>query len=363
MGVYTRPDSPFWWIYLETTRLKEKTDIVIGHTTTQRKDSRKLADDRYHQRMNEVAARLYKLPSAQPAIRFGKYAATYETDTIAHHAGARRERELVKNLRAFFEDDLLSMIDQDRVKAYHSFRAGKASARTINREVDLLKAMLRDAVPKYLTASPIVGMKRLRILPPKRRLMTSTEQTRLLKACEDAQDRAIFILGWDTLIRLGDLLDLERADRDGVWLYVKDPKGGAPYQVALSARAATALDRLPSGRYYFPKFRRAENPRDWPGSVRQRLQYLCGKAKPPLPYGRKQDGITFHWGTRRTGATRLIVQNKIPIPIVQKQGGWKTPDVLLDIYTEASTKDQLKAMRPFPLRSRTGRKRAGSRAR
>jgi hypothetical protein len=35
------------------------------------------------------------------------------------------------------------------------------SARTVTREVDLLKVMLRDAAPRYLTASPIVGLKRL----------------------------------------------------------------------------------------------------------------------------------------------------------------------------------------------------------
>jgi hypothetical protein len=40
--------------------------------------------------------------------------------------------------------------------------------------------MLRDAAPKYLTASPLVGMKRLRIVQPKRRLMTPTEERKLL---------------------------------------------------------------------------------------------------------------------------------------------------------------------------------------
>ena len=58
------------------------------------------------------------------------------------------------------------------------------------------------------------------------------------------------------------------------------------------------------GPYLFPKFRRAENPRDWPGSVRQRLEYLCRQAD--LPYGRAKDGITFHWGTRRSGATDYV---------------------------------------------------------
>lgn len=358
MAPFTRPDSPYWWLFLETTRQKERTDFKIGLTTTQRRESRRLAEERYHQRMNEIAARLYRLPSAQPAIRFGKYADTYDRDTISHHRGARRERELLKNLRTFFEADLLTAIDKDRVKTYQTHRKARASGRTINREVDLLKAMLRDAAPKYVNESPIAGMKLLPIVTPKRRLMTTDEEAALL-AVGDAQDRALLILGIDTLVRLGDLLDLARTDRDGSWLYVKEPKGGEPYEVALSPRAGAALDAIAGdGRYYFTKFRRAENPRDWPGSVRQRLDYLCRHADPPIPYGRTKGGVTFHWGTRRTGATRLLIGKNIALPVVQRQGHWKKPDVLLEIYAEAHRDDLLKAVGAFPKRSRSKRKSA-----
>lgn len=354
MGVFTRSDSPVYWLYLETTKTKERTDIRLGTTTSQRKDSKALAFERYHQRMNELAARLYKLPSAQPAIRFEKYAETYARDTIAHHRGARRERELLKPLRTFFDRDLLTAIDQDRVRRYLTDRAETVSARTVNREVDLLKAMLRDAAPKYLTVSPLVGMKRLRVVTPKRRLMTPAEERKLLKA-GDAVDRALLILGVDGLIRMGDLLDLQRSDRHGRWLYIADPKSGTPYEVFLTPRAAKALDKIHVERYYFEKFRKAENPRDWTGSVRQRLETLCKDAG--LKYGRKHGGLTFHWATRRTGATRLVVDRRASIPAVQRQGNWKTPETLLGIYTEADRKAQQQAI-SFPARSRKARKSA-----
>lgn len=360
MGVFTRPDSPWYWLWLETAppgQEREKTQIRVGTTVAQRHDSRKLAEDLYHQHMNEIAKRVHRLPVERAAIRFEKYADSYGTDTIARHAGARRERELLKTLRAFFDDDFLTAIDRDRVRTYHTHRAATVAHRTINREVDLLKAMLRDAVPKYLEASPLVGMRRLRVTPPKRRLLSATEEGKLLQACEDAQDRAILILGIDTLIRLGDLLELERTDRAGVWLYVRDPKGGEPYEVALTKRATKALDAIAGdSRYYFTRFRRAMNPRDWPGSVRQRLEYLCRQAG--LPYGRSKQGITFHWATRRTGATRLLIGKRVPLPVVQKQGAWKKPDVLLEIYAEARRRDQLAAVGQLPRRSRSRRKRA-----
>jgi hypothetical protein len=354
MGIFTRRDSPVWWLYLETIRTRERTDIRIGGTTSQRKDSRALALERYHQRMNDLAARLYKLPSAQPALRFDKYAETYARDTIAHHRGARRELELLKPLRAFFDRDLLTAIDQDRVRRYMTHRADRVSARTVNREVDLLKAMLRDAAPKYLTASPLVGMKRLRIVQPKRRLMSASEERKLLRV-GDAVDRALLILGVDGLIRLGDLLDLHVRDRRGRWLYIADPKSGEPYEVFLTTRAAKALDKIHTGSYYFAKFRRAENPRDWAGAVRQRLETLCHDAG--LKYGRKHGGLTFHWATRRTGATRLVVDRRASIPAVQRQGNWKTADTLLGIYTEADRQAQRQAL-TFPRRSRRTRKSA-----
>jgi integrase len=267
-----------------------------------------------------------------------------------------REREMLKALEADLGDELLSHIDPARTKLYMARRVTQVSARTVNREVDLLKGMLRDACPKYLNASPIAGLRRLRTVKPKRRLMTAAEERRLLKV-GDVVDRALLIVAVDTLMRLGDLLELTRDDRDGRWLYVKDPKGGEPAEVALSPRAAAALDRVPAtSAYYFAKFRRAENPRDWPGSVRQRMEYLCREAD--VPYGKKAVGLTFHWSTRRTGATRLLVKRGVPLPAVQAQGMWKTPDVLLDIYAEADRRDKLRAVSPFPRRSRARRKRA-----
>jgi len=353
MGIFQRPDSPYWWLWLETTRQKERTSIKIGTTTAQRRDSRRLAEDRYHQRMNELAGRLYKLPSAQPSIRFTKYAEIYRA-TIALHKGHEREGEILDVLVAFFGADLLSAIDADRVRAYMKARRETVSARTVNREVDLLKSMLRDAAPKYLSVSPIVGLKRLTATTPKRRLMTSGEERKLL-AQADAVETALLVLGVDGLIRLTDLLDLKRSDRHGMWLYVADPKSGEPYEVVLTPRARRALDALlNTGPYFFQRYRGAKTGRDRRARIRRVLMKLCAKAH--VAYGKKKGGLTFHWATRRTGASRLVVQRKAPIPAVQRQGNWKTADVLLGIYTEADRQAQRAAV--LPPRSRSRRKTA-----
>ncbi|HMJ82996.1 MAG TPA: tyrosine-type recombinase/integrase [Vicinamibacterales bacterium] len=337
MGVYQRPESKYYWLYLETTKQKERTDVLIGETAAQKKDAKRLAEETYQRRMLELAEQKIR-PLAKASIRFSAYAEAYARDVIALRRGARRELEMLKPLRAFFDSDLISKMDADRVRAYMAAR--KVQPRTVNREIDLLKGMLRDAVPKYLPVSPIAGLKRIKAAPVKRRLLEPAEEKRLLAACEDAQDKALIMLGLDTLIRLGDLLDLERTDRDGSWLYVKHAKSGEAYETALSPRCAAVLDTIETtdARYYFAKFRGALDPRDWLGSVRKRFKFLCKEAD--VLYGRAT-GLTFHWATRRTGATRYLLDKRAPISAVQKQGNWKHPEMLLQIYAEARRDDQL----------------------
>ena len=360
MGVFTRPDSPWWWLWLETAppgQQKERTAVRVGTTVAQRRDSRPLALDVYHQRMNQLAARIHRLPLALPALRFGAYAETYVRDVIAHQRGAERARELVKALRKGFGDELLSTIDRARVQQYMTVRRTTASATTVNREIDVLKAMLRDAVPKYLEASPIVGMKRLSIVKPKRRLMTFAEERKLLAVATDPLVRALLIVGVDSLVRMNDILDLKREDRRGRWIYLADPKNGEPVEVALSVRGAKALDRIPNiGPYYFQGLRGAKVARDRRSRIRRLLQRLCKVAG--VPYGRKKGGLTFHWATRRTGATRMLIHKRVPVPVVQRQGTWKKPDVMLQIYAEADRPSLLRAVAPLPVRSRPKRKRA-----
>jgi integrase len=211
MGLYQRKDSPYWWLWIEATKAAESSGILIGETVAQRRDAKRLAEEAYQRRMLEIAEQKIR-PMAAPVIRFSAYADAYARDVIPLRRGARRELEMLKPLRRFFDGDLLSKIDADRVRAYMAAR--KVSPRTVNREIDLIKGMLRDAVPKYLTVSPIAGLKRIKPAPVKRRLLTPAEEKRILAACADAQDTALIVLGIDTLIRLGDLLDLERTDRD-----------------------------------------------------------------------------------------------------------------------------------------------------
>jgi integrase len=351
MSVYDKPDSPYWWYYHEQTKERVNTKLRKGTTTEQRRDSRRLADLAYHKAVLDHGKRVHKLPVSRDQARFSVYAESYRP-TIRARKGHDRELEILETLIAFFGDDLLARIDRERVTAYYHQRRAHAttpSAHTINREIDLLKGMLRDACPKYLEASPIAGMKRFKGPTRVRRLASHDEEARIIAAAKrlDPVFLALYLIARDTLTRLGDCLDLRprhRVTHGGQpWIQLEDPKNGTATEVPLSPRAATALDAIETTdtEYYFAKFRVAKNPRDWRGSVRQRLEFLCKEAD--VRCGKAAGGVTFHWATRRTGATHYIVEKKQPLKTVQTLGGWKDPSVVLDIYNEAN-KQQLAAL-------------------
>lgn len=344
MGVYERSDSPFWWIYLEGLQQKVNTHILVGKTATQRKDSRALADELYHQQMLQLAADQHRLTGPISRTRTLSQQIKWHLENVTvHHAGAEREEEILDILKAGMGPLPLMAIDRTRVQEWMRKRiAENVTPSTVNREIDVLKSVLRDAVPTYLRSSPLVGMKRLRSgAKPHRRLLTPGEETKLLRALEP-DDRAIVIMGLDTLCRLSDILDLRRQDDKGAVLYIGDTKNNQPYEVPVSVRLRKALDKLPlDGPYYFQRRRVAKTARDRRAAIRLLLRRTCKELN--IPYGRKHGGITFHWATRRTGATRMI-QRGVDVRTVQEIGNWKHPAMLLQIYAESNADARQKAV-------------------
>lgn len=334
MGVYVRKDSPFFWMLLErpgSLPICRSTKIPIhAHSAAIRKQNRQDAEDVYAAAMGDLARTRHDLPTHDATtISFSDYARWYDTHVIATHRGAARERDiLTTHLIPFFRSRDLATIDRARASEYMTWRAaqkwhGKAiSSSTINREVALLKTMLTVAIGRYLKASPLAGMKRLRVVKRRKRILTPAEEQRLLKQLEPA-DQALYIVAVDTLIRLSNVLNLKRSEYRTTYLALEDSKTG-PYEVPLSTRARAALAGLPDeGVYFFPHRRTAKTARDRRGVVRRLLQRACAKTSPPIPYGRAIGGITFHSATRATGATRMLQAGHDP-RTVQQIGHWSS---------------------------------------
>ncbi len=342
MGVYIRADSPFFWMLCERPGLpplKISTKIPRDAADAMsRKLQRHQAEEIYRAQMNALARVRYELPADLQTITFRKFAHWFETHVLPRRRGNARELEILKRLTAHFGDADLTTISRDLVQEYITGRTGKVTASTINREVDVLKAVLREAVPKYLPASPLTGMKRLRVVSQKKgRTITPAEETRLLEQLQPA-DRAFYIVAVDALIRLSNVINLRWSEVRRGKLVLEDSKTG-PYEVPLSTRAQAALKALlgergaekPTGaqkttagrsEYVFPHRRKAKQARDQRGAIRNMLKRACARCHPPIPYGRMAGGITWHTATRATGATRML-RKGADLRVVQGVGNWK----------------------------------------
>lgn len=346
MGIYQRDDSPYWWMLLERPgrkALRQSTGVLVdGGTEVQTKDNRRLAQAVYAAALGDVVRERHQLPAKRPAEvhTWGQWSEWYETHVISKLRGQEREKEILAQLRSVFAELPLDRVTREKASEYMTARlAGGAGARTVNREIDTLKSTMRVAAEhRKIDTSPLAGMPRLKVVKPRRRLVTPAEEARLLP-CLGPVDRAIYLIATDSLVRLGDVLDLRKTDVKGGMVYVadpKDPQQSEPYRVPLSKRAREALKALPpsDGEYLFPSRRIAATERDRRHTIAQALRRACKRAG--LKYGRKAGGITFHWATRRTGATRLI-QTGVDVSTVQELGHWATADLVLEIYSEGST--------------------------
>jgi integrase len=354
MGVYVRADAKKWfWLWLEPDAHhpgeKLRTSIRADATDPyRRKDNRALAEQLYHVKMAARAQRIVA-PEQKPTILFSAFAAWFRTHKLPTRKGREREAGILDKLIAVFGPYPLTAITPKLVQerwitprrttptviakgkrtAARTIQAGPA---TINREVDFLKCMLAAGVPEYFDRSPLYGMKRLPTTTPHRRLLKPEEETRLLAVMAPV-DRALFLIAHDALVRLTDVLDVKWSDLDRDTLRIADPKAGGGFTALLSKRTRRALKAVTRGSspYIFAERRLAATERDRRNRVAKLFRKYCQAAG--VPYGRAAGGTTFHWATRRTGATRMLTE-RVDLGTVQKIGRWKTADVVLGIYHE-----------------------------
>jgi integrase len=320
MGIYARKDSPFWWAVLEGTSTRFSTGVPIrGGSPQQDREHKRQAETIYAARKTAVAMRAEGLHAEKPQCSYTVFSAWFAQHDVAHHRGAAKERSMLRQLLAYFGARRLTEIDADAVKEWMTVRKRQVQPATVNRELDVLKRLLRAAVPKYLDASPIAGLRRFRLEETEPRVLTPDEEDRLLRIAAPI-DKALVIMALDTLLRLSSCLTLQWAQvkfDDGVIvpLNAKVKTDNAP----ITLRLALALKALgPSTGAVFEAFHRTGQTAAKNLAIR-RFDALCRRAE--IPHGRDVGGVTFHC-LRHTGATRAL-QRGASVRTVMKLGGWK----------------------------------------
>lgn len=321
MGLYKQPRSKYWWIRYPGGH-RESTKIPHTGSSSQRTKDLKLAA------LQVYEATVLAQRGAAPLvpIAFAKLVDWYTLHCAVLKRGAEREGWALQALTNAFGPQMVSTLDEPAIIEWRATRAREVAAGTVNRELAVLKAVLKAAVPRHLKASPAAKVTNLRPLRGDRtsdrrpRILTPAEETRILSVMDKPIDRALFLVALCTLARLGDLLDLRWEDVRASAVVIRDPKSGRAYDVPLSKRAKAALEAVPkTGIYVFSRFR-GGTAAERRNRVKMWLHRKCERAK--VPYGRASGGITFH-SLRHTGASRMV-DGGVDLRTVQEIGGWSS---------------------------------------
>ncbi len=354
MGVYQRDDSPFHWMVIERRGkppLRQSTKIPkSGGSPADDKALRAAAEHVYS--ITKAKHVLGQVEPEKPIISFHDFAGWYETTIIPRHRGFTRERSMLKGLRAAFPFESLAMFDDNTVLDWmaESVKLLKKAPGTVNRELDLLKAMLRRAVPKYLAVYPLGDVRRLRVPEAEPRVLTLEEEGKLLAGANPGET-ALLITAIDTLMRLSSCVFLKWPQvkaHDIVPLNAKIKHDAVP----ITRRVKEAFAQLErDGDYVFSFLHTGKGTTAAKNAAIRMFEKLCRKAG--LPHGRDEDGLTFHC-LRHTGATRALAKG-YSIRTVMKLGGWRDERMVIR-YTHTTDADVRAAAesisgRPLPFTS------------
>ena len=214
MGIYRRPDSKDWWMAIERRGQRPQrmtTGICVdGGSPAGDKAQRAAAQQVYA--LAKAQHVLGQVSPGKPVISFADFSAWYLTNVALHRRSATTERSMLTRIAIHFNRfDSLAAIDAHAVEEWKTARRREKKApATVNRELDVLKAMLNKAVPKYLDRSPLGSVRRFRVPEAEPRTLTIDEEDRLLAVATD-EERAWLTLAIDTLLRLSNVVHLKWA--------------------------------------------------------------------------------------------------------------------------------------------------------
>lgn len=323
MSIFTRPDSPFFWLWIEgASRPRVNTKIPIGTTPDLQRENRKLAEQAYTALMGDKARQRFRLPDpGREGRTFKQHREWYAVHITPQKRGRVRERSMLTKLGLFFDTYELTAVDPTLAFEWRTWRLQAVAVSTVHREEAVLRHLLKTAVPKYLDHHPLLGTGRLRPRRTDTRILTIEEEDRLLAALQTDQDRALITCALDTLLRLSNVVTLTRTQDHGTYVF-SDTKVDA-VKIPISKRLRQALDRLPSGRglAYFPTYARTAS-----GGTKAAKMLMAALRVAQVPIGSRTGGVSFHC-LRHTGASRMI-EAGVDVKTVMEIGGWKNLKVM-----------------------------------
>lgn len=277
---------------------------------------------------------------AAPAITVAALWARYEEWGGPRPSGAHGARKGWKeaqaphwrHLEAHFAALPVSAVSLATADGYRDARRRDGcAAATRNHELSSMRACFSWAVKRRLIPlNPLAGMEQEPMRNQRTEFLEEPQFARLLAAAPNPMARVLFLIGYDTGMRRGELRDLRRAVVDVEARLIRlgdgDVKNGDGRMVPLTDRAIEALATLPSWSPWV--FSVDGGPiglstiNDWFRAARDKAG-LSPK-------------LVFH--SLRHSCATLMRRRGVPWPLVKAALGWKT-DVAARRYQQYNAND------------------------
>lgn len=308
MSLYKRKDSPFWWV-----KLSVNGRTVQKSTGTPDRRKAKEVHDRWAAQCWEEAKLGIKLR------RYWEEAVLRWLEECTHKKTLETDRFHLRWLQPHLEGMELGAIDRDKIETL--VRAGLAEGvknATVNRRIELLRAILRKACADWEWLDRVPRIRFLKEPKGRVRFLTSEEAQRLLKELPPhLQAMAAFSLC--TGLRQANVKQLRWAQvdmqRGFAWIEAHEAKGGKAIPVPLTPDALTILrERVGEHREYVFTYRgepiRQVGTKAWRAAV-------------------SRAGLEdFRWHDLRHTWASWHVQNGTPLYALQELGGWSDTEMV-----------------------------------
>lgn len=303
MALYKRPRSRHWWV-----RFTAPDGRQIREST--RTADRKAAQE-YEDRLR---AQLWRQRQFKERPRYRWQDAVERWLVEAEGKASLEDQKLhLRWVHPYLYDVALDAIDRNLIDALtHARRAEGVSNTTVNRMLQVVRAILRRAVNdwEWIDRAPAVRL----LAEPKRRIrwLTREDADRLLKELPShLEAMARFSLA--TGLRESNVTHLEWSQVDlsrrTAWIHPDQAKAGKPIAVPLNNEAVVVL-RGEEGKHHSRVFTYRGRPVDKANTAAWRKALV-------------RAGIEdFRWHDLRHTWASWHVQNGTPLHVLQELGGW-----------------------------------------
>ena len=236
MGIYKHPNSPYWY-YSFTVNGKR----ITGSTKTTKKS---LAKQIYETVKADYLRNRHGIQKKK-TITLKRLTEQFLEWSKANKSSFDRDEIYVDHLLSFFgsKKDISDITSFD-VEKYKLKRVKEVAPATVNKEVGCLRRMYNLAIQWGLASeNPTSGVKKLP--EPKRsfRWWTTEEIKKFLDACSDDRMRHITLVGINTGMRIGEILNMkwEDIDFDNRYITVQHSKNGEYRKVRMNDTVVQVL--------------------------------------------------------------------------------------------------------------------------